>query len=271
METLSTEAYELGHGEDGVLLLHGFGGSPFELRPLAQVLSGRGLRCVAPLLPGHGDDSERMASVDERDWLSAASFALDRLRGCRRIAVVGFSMGGALAIRLAASRPVDVSTLVLLAPALALHGPSQLFRLLFRNRAIAALWPAVDKGPGDIAAPGVPMPPSRRIATRAAGPLDRTIREARRELPGVKAPALVLWGERDRVVPRAAAEVAAREIGSGPARLVVLPRSAHQLCLDYDRDRVAAEVGTFLERIFAVSAEEAAPITRQASGALQDG
>ncbi len=279
METLPTDPYALGEGEDAVLLFHGFAGSPFELRPLAYSLARRGFRCVVPLLPGHGRDAERLGTVSEVDWIEAGFGAFDSLlaEGHERIFVVGFSMGGALAIDVAAGRPREVAGLALLAPALALHGPSQLYRRFFRSGLASRLWPFVGKGPGDLADPSVEMPTpdgtfasdrrrardgdahglerlrharrgrGHKIPTRAALPLDKIIRSARGQLWRVEAPALVIWGGRDRVVPLAAAEEAATRIGSGPAKLVVFPDSAHQLALDYDREAVADRVGDFFE------------------------
>jgi len=192
-----------------------------------------------------------MGMVSEADWRRAAKSALDELiaEGCSRPFVIGFSMGGALAIRLAAARPADVGGLVLLAPALALHGPSLLFRHLFRHPRLAALWPRIEKGPGDLLDRSVRMPAHPPLATSAAGALDRVIREARRALSQVKAPTLVIWGAKDRVVPRTAAKEAAAGVGSGPAHLVILQRSAHQLALDYEREAVIAEVLGFFETL----------------------
>ncbi|AKU92293.1 alpha/beta hydrolase [Vulgatibacter incomptus] len=251
MNEFSTDPFSLGEGDDGVLLLHGFSGSPFELRPLAEALAEGGFRCLCPLLPGHGRDWERLAHVGENEWLAVADEALEGLRaaGCKRLFVVGFSMGGALAIRLASGRGRSIAGLALLAPALSLHGSSQLYRSIFRQRWATRLWPWVSKGAGDIQDRNVVIPGPPRIPTSAASTLDRVIRGAHEALPGVETPAIVLWGAHDRVVPRSAARVAAERIGSGPARLVVLPRSAHQLALDYDRLTVATEVAGFFGQI----------------------
>ncbi|HWV37186.1 MAG TPA: alpha/beta fold hydrolase [Vulgatibacter sp.] len=245
-----TDPFELGRGPDAVLMLHGFSGSPFELRPLAYQLAGRGFRCRVPLLPGHGPSAD-LAATTEADWLAGAEDALSSLRRetTGRLFLVGFSMGATLAIRLAAAEGANLSGLVLLAPALALKGPSAVFRALFRHRLASALWTYVDKGPGDLLDRSISMPALPPIATRAAASLDRAIVAAREALPRVQVPTLVLWGARDRVVPRRAAEEAAAQVGSGPAPLVVLPHSAHQLALDTDRELVGKLVIAFFERL----------------------
>ncbi len=81
--------------------------------------------------------------------------------------------------------------------------------------------------------PGVPLASVAELA-RLAGHVDRL-------LPGIAAPALVVQGARDHTVTLAGARRLARRIGSGPAPLVVLPRSWHLVGIDVARDRVADE------------------------------
>ena len=244
-----TDPYELGDGPEAALLVHGLSGSPYELRPLAEGLAAAGFRCTVPLLPGHGSDASRLATVGEADWLAAAHDALDAIlaRGHKRVFLAGFSMGGCLAIRVAAERPGDLAALALLAPALTLHGSSAIYRHLFRHRLPARIVPMVGKGSMDVSDEAVKReaPYLARLPTGAAAQLHRVIQGAKAALPQVRTPAIVLWGAKDAVVPRRAAERAAKGLGSGPARLAIFPASAHQLALDLEREAVAAEVARF--------------------------
>jgi esterase/lipase len=89
-----------------VLLVHGFSGTPGELRPLAERLADQGYSVEAPLLAGHGGSQEELATVTWRDWVLSARTALEALRArCHTIAQVGFSMGGAITLYMAAHRP----------------------------------------------------------------------------------------------------------------------------------------------------------------------
>lgn len=252
MPARSTEPYELGEGPEAALLLHGFSGSPFDLRPVAEGLAQAGYRVCVPALPGHGADASRLGAVGAEEWIACAHDRIDRLRsrGHRRIHLVGFSAGGCLAIRVAADRPAEIAALGLLAPALGLRGGALLYRSLFRHRLLASLVPTVAKGGMDLGDEEMKAqaPYRPELPTAAARPLDRIVREARRALPLVQAPTLVLWGARDAVVPRSAVEWAARNVGSGPARLVVFPRSAHHLALDVERQAVVGELVRFFER-----------------------
>lgn len=243
-----TDSFDRGDGPETVLLLHGFSGTPWELRPLAEELVRSGRRCVAPLLPGHGRGVEELSKFRAQDWIDAGHELIDRLvDGDRRIFLVGFSAGGCLAIRLAAERSRDVAALALLAPALRLSGNARLYRSLFRHSFASRLVRKVPKGRRDVsdetAAAEAPYLPE--LPTAAAKGLDRLIKDGNRFLPQVRAPSLILYGSRDAVVPLSAARQAAEKIGSGPARLALFPKSAHQLALDTEREAVAWEVARF--------------------------
>lgn len=242
---------EWGSGPRKVLLLHGFSGGPSDLRALGEALASRGFHAFAPELPGHGPAYVGLHRTSDEDWRKAAVNALRRLRGAdgQPVGVVGFSLGGALAIQLAAARPQEVGALALLAPALRLSGSSRIYRAVFRWPLTSLLVPTVGKGAPDLVNDGA-LPLHRdgdRLPTKGARLLDRMIRGARRSLPSVRCPLLVAWGARDRVVPRQAAVEASENAGSRPAPLVVLPRSGHHLALDVDREVLFGRVAEFLD------------------------
>src|SRR5262252_485179 len=100
----------------GVLLLHGFTGTPFEQRTLGERLHrDRGVTVCGPLLAGHGSSPRELALTRWQDWEASALAALDQLaQRCDRVAVGGLSMGGLLAVRMALLRPRLVRALVLM-------------------------------------------------------------------------------------------------------------------------------------------------------------
>ena len=97
------------------LLLHGYMGTPAELRPLGEALCRAGIRADAPALPGFGSDIARLGQVNEDDWVDGARAAFATVRDAMAISVlIGFSMGGAVALSVAAQ--LMPSRLILIEP-----------------------------------------------------------------------------------------------------------------------------------------------------------
>lgn len=106
-------------GRVGFLLLHGLGGSPVELRFLAQGLNRAGHTVHAPLLRGHGGSPAELEATTWQDWYQSTEEALERLASrCDVVIAGGISVGAVLALRLAAHRPDDVKATALYAPTL---------------------------------------------------------------------------------------------------------------------------------------------------------
>jgi carboxylesterase len=241
---------ELPGGPDAVLLLHGLTGSTFEVQPVAERLAAAGMRCLAPVMAGHGGEPDDLIGVPWTEWVARAARDLARLEGARRTFVVGCSMGALVACVLAHDAPAQVDGLVLLAPALELQLQGKLGALLGRLRLLRRC--VVPKTAGsDVldeemrrrnpTLPGVPL--------AAVAELEKLAAHVDRQLPGVAAPALVIAGAHDHTVTMSGARRLARRIGSGPAELVVLPRSWHLIGIDVERERCAGEALRFLEAV----------------------
>ena len=124
-----------GTGPVGALLIHGFVGTPAELRPLGLALSEHGISARGILLPGFGQEIGQLNETLPVDWMDAASHAWQQMhRSFQHNVLIGFSLGGAIALRLADEHPPD--RLILLAP---------LWRLLGRAWPLGYLLPAAGK------------------------------------------------------------------------------------------------------------------------------
>lgn len=251
MDTRKTAPFELGQGDDACLLLHGFTGSPWDMRPLGEALAARGLYVKAPLLPGHGTTPEAMLEADHRHWEEAAREALHSLRGFRQVFVAGLSMGSLLGLRLAAHFKEQVKGLVLLAPAARFKGPKMaLLKRLRHTRLLERVKPWVRKTATDLSdpaalaeAPILPAFPSIRLndlwILQEAALLDA---------PYVRCPTMVVVAEQDHVVDPEGGQWLAAQLTSSPVvRLLSLQEGYHIIPRDRGGPRMAAEVGNFLE------------------------
>ncbi|WP_224246836.1 alpha/beta hydrolase [Hyalangium gracile] len=251
MDTWKTAPFELGHGEDACLLLHGFTGSPWEVRPLGEALAARGLYVKAPRLPGHGTTPEAMLEANHNHWQEAAWEALYSLRGFRQVFVAGLSMGAMLGLRLAARSPERVGGLVLIAPAARFKGPTMALLKSLRNTGLLErVKPWVRKTATDLSdpvalaeAPILPAFPSARLKD-----LWEVQEAALQEAPLVRCPTLVAVAEQDHVVdPEGGKWLAGQLTGAPLVRLLSLQEGYHIIPRDRGGPRLALEVGDFLE------------------------
>lgn len=94
------------HKKLGCLLIHGFGGSTEEVRPLSEKLTEEGYRVLCPSLKGHTGIRKDLKTVTYRDWIASAQSDLEKLKKeCDSICIIGFSMGGLIAVQLARKYP----------------------------------------------------------------------------------------------------------------------------------------------------------------------
>ncbi|MFH0522092.1 alpha/beta hydrolase [Streptomyces sp. M41] len=238
------EPYRHEGGEVGVLLCHGFTGSPQSLRPWAAYLAERGHTVSLPLLPGHGTRWEDMQLTGWQDWYAEVDRALRDLRDrCERVVVAGLSMGGTLALRLAAKHGEDVAGVMVVNPANKVHGVSAsalpvLRHVVRTTRGIT----------GDIAQGGVEVGYDR-VPLHAANSLRTFYRMVDGELPQVTQPLLVLRSAHDHVVPAADTARILSRVSSTDVTEIVLEQSCHVATLDHDANRIFEESLGFMDRL----------------------
>ncbi len=221
-------------GDDGGgLVLHGFTGNPTAVRPLAQRVAEAGHTVVVPRLPGHGTSWRDLATTTWRDWLREADAALDRV-GELPCAVVGLSMGGTLALRLAQDRPADVASLVLINPSMTFRHPLKPALGLLKR--VVPTFPGVGN---DIARPDADELPYDRVPLRAAASLFELQDAVRDRLREVTAPTLLFTSRNDHTVPPGDSSIVLDHIASARREQVWLDRSFHVATLDYDAEVVA--------------------------------
>lgn len=248
------EPYRHEGGEVGVLLCHGFTGSPQSLRPWARHLAGQGLTVSLPLLPGHGTRWEDMALTGWQDWYAEVDRELCALRGrCARVFVAGLSMGGALALRLAAKHGEGgggaaglggVEGVIVVNPANKVHGLSAYALPVARHLV------RTTKGiASDIAKDGVSETGYDRVPLHSAHSLRTFLRLVDAELPQVTQPLLLLRSVHDHVVPPTDSARVLSRVSSTDVTEILLEQSYHVATLDHDADRIFEESYAFIARI----------------------
>ena len=246
---IDPNSFQLDGGSTGVLLIHGFTGAPPELRPLAEHLHQQGLTVLAPLLPGHGTQVEDMNRVHWERWCEHVEAALAWLeQRCSTVFVGGLSMGGLLALHLAAQSP-RVAGLLLYAPALRIS--NRLLPLAGLAKRVMGTRP---KGPKNLVDPTAErlMWSYDQEPMGAAQQLWRGQRLVRPRLAEIVCPALIFHSTLDTVVPQASAQEVLEGLGSDDKQLVTLTNSGHCLTVDTEWEQVAEQSWAFIQRVAAL-------------------
>ncbi|WP_093801240.1 carboxylesterase [Streptomyces sp. Wb2n-11] len=232
-------------GEVGVLLCHGFTGSPQSLRPWAGHLAERGLTVSLPLLPGHGTRWEDMQLTGWQDWYAEVDRELRVLsRQCSQVFVFGLSMGGALTLRLAAKHGDAISGIAVVNPANKVHGLSAYALPVARHLV------RTTKGlRSDIARTGVEEVGYDRVPLHAAHSVRNFFRIVDSELPQVTQPMLLLHSPQDHVVPAADSARILSRVSSTDVTEILLEQSYHVATLDHDAERIFDESDAFIGRL----------------------
>jgi carboxylesterase len=241
------EPFSAAGGAEGVLVLHGFTGTPHSMRPLAERLADAGLTVELPLLPGHGTSVDDLVPTRFADWSGAAEAAYQSLAArCRTVAVTGLSMGGTLTCWLAERHP-EVVGLALVNPLVA--APDDDFVAALRE--LLAGGTAVAPGiASDIARPDTVELAYDEAALAAALSLFDGATEVGAALGEIRCPVLLLSSRQDHVVPPSNGDRVVSSV-SGPVERVWLERSFHVATMDHDRDEVEERIVRFVTAVTA--------------------
>lgn len=232
-------------GETGVLLCHGFTGCPQPLRPWAEHLAGQGFTVSLPLLPGHGTRWQDLQHTGWQDWYATVDRELRELGDrCEQVFVCGLSMGGSLALRLAARHGDAVAGLALVNPAVGFPRLQGLVLPVLRH-----VVPTAPGLTGDIAKEGVRESGYERVPLHAALGLRNLLGLVRGDLPQVTAPLLLMHSRVDHVVPPADSAAVLSAVSSADVTEEVLGDSYHVATLDHDAERIFHLTDAFITRL----------------------
>jgi carboxylesterase len=226
------EAFAYDGGKTGVLLCHGFTGSPQSLRPWADFLAAAGLSVSLPRLPGHGTTWQEMARTRWEDWYAEVDRAFDELRAkCDEMFVMGLSMGGCLALRLAELRGAAVRGLVLVNPSIT--ADTKLFVLAPLLKLVV---PSVKGIASDIKKAGAEEAGYDRVPVKAVATLPGLWRITQEHLSELPQPVLAFRSATDHVVGPASMKLLEEALPAGQLEVRELADSYHVATLDNDAE-----------------------------------
>ena len=238
------EEFSFEGGPAGALLIHGFTGGPQGLRGLGEYLAQRSIAVEGIRLPGHGTTWQDLNTRRSSEWVSAVETGYAKLaEGRDKVFLVSLSFGSALALDFSARHPDKVAGLVSLAGMVLVKDPRR-----FLAGVIARLTPSFPGVGNDIADPGAREIAYERFPTSAGVQMLRFIKVARRSLPQVTCPLLVMHSHNDHTVhPDNALEIHGR-VASTDKELVWVDDSYHVITLDVDRQRVYKATYDFIKK-----------------------
>ena len=229
----------------GCLVLHGIGGTPANVRVVADALCGLGYTVLSPTLPGHGESVRALNASTHRQWMRCAAEAAERLRslGCEQVYALGLSLGGILCGLLAAQGMLDGLVMIC--------APLKMKRFLRVARAISPLLPVVAYPPDKEGHPSWRQNPYAQMyngfSTSKLHDLGRLARRLKRNLSRIECPTLIVAaGRDDKVDPASVTLFMRRAVNVPEAEYALFENSPHGCTYGPEREAVAARCAAFV-------------------------
>lgn len=217
----------------GVLVLHGFSGGPYEVEPFAKYIREHTNWLVeVPTLSGHGEPEElNMGEYTAFHWLRDAEYSFIKLqRKVNRVIVVGFSMGGVLALHLAAKYKVE--KVVLLSAAMKYIAIPQLVKDIW-----AIAQEARHQGLENSELFNRYRIKHKRIPASSTLQFMKVVKTVQAELKRVYAPVYIVQGDKDGIVPAKTAYYLFHHLNSKEKWLYISEQGKHHICFSEDCER----------------------------------
>ena len=243
---VSKKGFELKGLGPQMLLLHGYTGSPYDLRPLGDFFHKQGFHVVAPLLKGHGEKPESLHEVLAQDWFKQAKTVLKKFSKSRPIIVVGLSMGALMALKLSTEEKIDA--LVLCSAAFSLGVLAEI-TLAAAEIGLIDKKTSIKKYSGsDIADPIAKEKTPAYGEMPIGGLLQFALvrKMAKQTLEKVECPIFLAFGQNDQAIDTQSS----REMIMSSVKSMIFAKnyehSKHVITLDYDKERLFLDIKRFL-------------------------
>jgi len=242
------------HGADGrvgILMLHGFMGSPLSSHPMAKYLAQHGVTVHCPLLPGHGHHPDKLKGYTREDWIAASEEGLETLRPLvDEIFLMGHSMGTVLGARLALNNP-DLRGMIMLTPVYESPDarlnvmkflrpfmtwfypsklPSKSLQKLVRER-VLDFDPTLDFDSPEVQKQ---LPMLTRIPTASLVEMLKMVEYGRSLWPKFKTPSIIFYGGHDPAVRPGSIEKLYEVLTGKDKQIKLFPDAGHELMRPLD-------------------------------------
>lgn len=238
-----------GYGRIGCLMLHGFMGSPYSSRPMAEYLVTQGITMHCPLLPGHGHWPDKFHNVSHKSWLAEAEEGLARIRELAdELFIIGHSMGTVMGAHLISKNP-DIRGLVMLTPLYAIPD-KRLTVMPYLRYIMPWLYPhkfrsmhdlmrqrVLDFDPTlDLNSPEVQakLPMMTRVPTSGLAEMVKMVKYGRQFWSQLSLPVLIFQGGDDPAVPDDTMEEIYNLLPSQDKQLKHFPEAGHELMRPFE-------------------------------------
>ena len=229
----------------GVLLVHGFTGTPASMRPWAHYLNERGYTVSVPLIPGHGTTWHDLNRVSWQEWPAKVEAELSLLKQrCAKVFICALSMGGGNSLYVAARHQEKISGLVLVNPMI--HIPGVQIKFIHIISRIQKSRASVGD---DIKKPGVTEWGYDALPLKGVAQLYKYLKLARKGLSSIKTPTLLFHSTDDHILPVSNTEIIMSELASSQKRRIELANSYHVATLDYDAETIFENSRLFIEEL----------------------
>ena len=229
--------------EVGILLVHGFTGSPASMRPWAEYLNQRGYTVKVPILHGHGTTPHDLNLVKWQEWPAKVESDLQELlRTCSKVFICGLSMGGGTTLNIATRYSKDLVGIILVNPMIHVKFvPHQLAWAISRFQKMR------ESVGDDIKRPGITQYGYDALPAVGVYELLKMLHYTRKRLHDVTAPMLLFHSVDDHTLPVTNTEIVMKGVGSRQKQRIELVNSYHVATLDYDQEVIFENSRLFIE------------------------
>ncbi|MFY4774987.1 alpha/beta hydrolase [Metabacillus sp. RGM 3146] len=232
------EAIFIRGGEKGILLCHGFNGTPQSVEDLCRKFAHVGYTVYAPRLNGHGTSPFDMEECTYTDWIQNLEEGCRRLKKvCSKVYAAGQSMGGALTLQLASKNHVDGIILINTALCVPCYEP-------YQNEVSPRF---LYEGKPDIKRENVEEIAYKEVPLKGIHQLQQLMKKTKSILKSVTCPVLLFHSVEDHVVPPVCSEEIFHSVSSSMKKYICLHHSYHVATMDLDQDLIFQETIHFID------------------------